>query len=450
MREKINSLQKTQIITINRSYIFIGPDINSNSFPSKKRKIFFINNYKIILYFIVIVLIIIVFGIIKHIFYFWKKVKLDVINQAINREIYHPTNITFENISYINKTEVSKNYIKNELSSIPSNYEKEKIEEQNILGEFMSLKHLSESKKYKNQILKKICNYFGKNLITIKNVFITKNIAFGNTIICLNNVIFYCEILGCKNIYLSTYYNWYIKNKITFNYITIDIKNPDNIDCNSTEFLCITFEMGFCLNQMFIESQIRTDILKNEIKNNLPKVNTDPNDLYIHLRSGDIFVNNPNPSYSQPPLCFYQIILHNFKFNNIYLICENTNNPILDKLLKEFPSIIYKENSLELDFSYLSNAYNIIGSVSSFLLAAIKFNDNLQNYWEYDIYRMSHKFLILHPQIYLENKKFNTYIMKPSLNYRNEMFVWKNNKAQIDLMLKEKCPNKFLIYNKNI
>ena len=453
MSEALKSLQKDQLDIINSSCNYTISNKNSETCSFKKRKIFCKNNiynsiiyYKNALLIIIIFLILIIFLITKLNINFWKREKLEPINKAIKKMIYKPTNIIFENSNYTNKNEIVENYIKNELSFISSKYEKEKIEEQKILREYISLKNISDSEKYKNQILKNICNYFGKNSTTIKNIFINKNIAFGNTIICLNNVIFYCEILGCKNIYLSSFYNWYIKNKITFNNITIDINNPNDINCNSSEFLCTTFVMGFWLNQMFIESQIRTDVLKNEIKRNLPKVNIDPNDLYIHIRSGDIFVNNPNPSYSQPPLCFYQKILYNFKFNNIYLISEDTKNPIISKLLEEFPSIIYKNNNLELDFSYLSNAYNLVGSVSSFLLTSIKFNDNLQKYWEYDIYQMSHKFLLLHPQIYKEDKKYITYLMKPSLRYRNEMFIWKNNISQIDLMLKEKCDNKFLIY----
>ena len=458
MGETLKSLQKDQIDAINSPCNYTISDKNTETCSLKKRKIFFKNNfYNFIIYYkntlliIIIFLILIIFLITKLDIYFWKReIKLKPINKKRKKMIYKPTNITFENLNYKNKNEIVEDYIKNYLSSISSNYKKEKIEEQNILKEYLSFKNISESEKYKNHILEKICNYFGKNSTTIKNVFIYKNIAFGNTIICLNNVIFYCEILDCKNIYLSSYYNWYIKNKITFNNITIDIKNPNDINCNSNEFLCITFEMGFCLNQIYIESQIRTDVLKNEIKRNLPKVNIDPNDLYIHIRSGDIFVKNPNPEYSQPPLCFYQKILYNFKFNNIYLISQNTNNPIISKLLEEFPSIIYKNNNLELDFSYLSNAYNLVGSISSFLLTAIKFNDNLQKYWEYDINRMSHKFLLLHQQIYAEDKKFVTYLMKPSLRYKNEMFIWKNNISQIGLMLKEKCDNKFFVYKKQI
>ena len=54
-----------------------------------------------------------------------------------------------------------------------------------------------------------------KNLSQIDTIFLTDTVNFGNAVICLNNLIFYCEVLGCKNITLnSEKTNWYIKNPI--------------------------------------------------------------------------------------------------------------------------------------------------------------------------------------------------------------------------------------------
>ena len=264
--------------------------------------------------------------------------------------------------------------------------------------------------------------------------------------LCLNNILYYCEILGCNNIYLNSSNNWHIKNNINANKTHISIIPSSKINCKGDQTLCIPFEGGLCLNPLVIKQKIRLNIIKNEIKRNLPKIFVKKNDLYIHIRCGNIFENELNPSYSQPPLCFYQKILKNFKFENIFIISGNDNSPVISKLLSEFPNIIHKNNSLELDFSYLCNAYNLVGSVSSFLITAIKFNDNLENYWEYDIYRKSEKFLHLHHDIYNFPRKFTIYKMYPSIKYKNEMFSWKNEKDQLQLMIKEKClKSKFII-----
>ena len=375
--------------------------------------------------------------------------------KGISSEIDRKENISNENNAKKNhvSTKINKkanNIIDNYLNSIPDKYSLDKKHEKEVLETYFSLINISDnttiSTELKNKILDKIIDYYKKNITTINKIFITNNIAFGNTLLCLNNIIFYCEILGCKEIYLNSSVNWYIKNEIITNKTQISLISSSKINCKGSKTLCIPFLGGLCLNPIIIKQKIRLNILKNEIKNNLPKVITNPDDLYIHIRCGNIFDNELNPSYAQPPYCFYQKILKNFKFRNIYLISINDNSPVIKKLLKNYPQIITRNNSLEKDFAYLSNAYNLVGSVSSFLITAIKFNDNLHNYWEYDIYRKSEKFLHLHHDIYEFPRKFKIYKMIPSTKYKNEMFSWKKEKEQLKLMVEEKCLNsKFII-----
>ena len=94
---------------------------------------------------------------------------------------------------------------------------------------------------------------------------------------------------------------------------------------------------------------------------------------------------------------------------------------------------------MQRDIVILSNAYNLVGSVSSFLTSSILMNNNLKNYFEYDNYRLTEKYLHLHPQIYKYKIKYNVYKMNSSKYYRNKMFPWKNTKFQKNLMLNEKC-----------
>ena len=79
----------------------------------------------------------------------------------------------------------------------------------------------------------------------------------------------------------------------------------------------------------------------------------------------------------------------------------------------------------------------------------MKFNDNLENYWEYDIYRMSEKFGHLHVDIYDFDKKFKIYKMKPSEVYKNEMFVWSKDESKLKLMIEDKCTYDFEIIEPN-
>ena len=65
---------------------------------------------------------------------------------------------------------------------------------------------------------------------------------------------------------------------------------------------------------------MRLSVLKEEIMSNVPKYKSDPNYLYIHIRNVDIFIKIINPNYSQPPLCFYQKIINENNFTNIFLL----------------------------------------------------------------------------------------------------------------------------------
>ena len=66
-------------------------------------------------------------------------------------------------------------------------------------------------------------NLAKKNFSMLKNIFIKKTINFGNQMIAMNNLIYYCEIIGIKNIYLNSKINWYIKNDINTDKVHISI-----------------------------------------------------------------------------------------------------------------------------------------------------------------------------------------------------------------------------------
>ena len=89
------------------------------------------------------------------------------------------------------------------------------------------------------------------------------------------------------------------------------------------------------------------------------------------------------------------MILHyNYKFNKVYLIAQDKKSPIIDKILNEYTNVIYKQNGLKEDISYLINAYNIVASISSFLVSIIQLNYNLENLFDYNIVNVK-KFLLI-------------------------------------------------------
>ena len=336
--------------------------------------------------------------------------------------------------------------IKDYLLPIPSRYEKHKNRELVKVINYLQLKNYTEitneTLKYETQLelfneLKSFSKNEHKNFSDVKILYLKESLKFGNSMILLNNLIAYCEVLDIRNIYLNIDMNWPIVEDIFSDRVNIYFVSPYQIECEDKAVLCADYKPFYYLT--VVKPEIRISLFKDEVKRNLPSINTDRNDLYIHIRSGDIFKRRPNTVYAQPPLCFYQKILNNFFFKNIYIVSENRKNPIIELLTKEYHEIIFIDNYIETDAAILSNAYNIVGSMSSFLTTLVMINDNLINYWDFDNYRLSEKYLHFHHDIYNFNRNYTLYEMKPSEDYRKEMFVWRNSKRQIDLMINEKC-----------
>ena len=284
-----------------------------------------------------------------------------------------------------------------------------------------------------------------KNLTSFETLY-GGNGNMGNALFIMNNLINICENIKCKNVIIPETLGDIIKNKIKINStkykeneITIlppSYKQKMNITLNIDGYLIFKYRYKDKKHKLFL------DTVKDEVLNNLPKYKANPDDLYINIRSGDVFVNIIHGSYSQPPLCFYQKIIQENKYQNIYLISNGKENPLVDILLKLYPNIKYMHGTPIEDMSVLVNVYNLVLPISSFPYAAIRFNDNLKNLFIYDIMVESELINWYAEDYYFQNMKFNIYKMKPSSNYENIMKgKWKKSKIQLDLMINEECIN---------
>ena len=357
--------------------------------------------------------------------------KNNVDSKIINKEIINTTNSFFKNETNLINVSLFENNHKSKKNNSNINETKIIIQESFIITD-EELKEIQKRKdkekedikiyqnfldfpKYKNDFLiqkerKDILQKYYHNSEINKeiNIKFDMNFHFGNQLTAFNKLIFYCEIIHCKRIIINPENKMYIRNNIYDNEynMTIQIGNNENIQVDRITHLNFNFFYDF----YNLKVENRFNVFKNEILNNIPKLNISENDLFIHFRSSDIFKHKDNPKhapdYAQPPLCFYRRILDEFKFKDIYIISQDEiYNPVIKELKYEYPNVIYKENSLEIDLAYLTQGFNIVASLSSFLISAIKLNDNLNNLWEYDRYPMCLK--IRHSHYTLFNiKKF--------------------------------------------
>ena len=371
---------------------------------------------------------------------------------ANNKNEINDDNIIQYKGEKIQRDELINNY----LSKINSD-KKSLLHEKELFNQLYFLPEYTEDpisqNKIKNQLLSSISRYKRQRINKIETLFLFGTYNFGNSVIRLNNIIFYCEILGCNKIILNdfgTSRTWLIKNQIYIEKSNITITLGHNVNCDSDTIFCPRSKTWNGFHPIIVKPQIRTQYIKEEIIRNLPKVITDTDDLYIHIRGGDIFQSKePLAGYAQPPLCFYEKVINNNKFKHIYIVSMDRLNVVLNALTDKYKDIIFKQNDYEYDLSLLINAFNIIASASSFLISAIKFNDNLKDLWEYDINQLSKKFLFLHHHVYKFDIKYKIYTMKPSDAYVDKMFVWSNKKSQLKLMIEDTCPYDFVLTKPN-
>ena len=156
-----------------------------------------------------------------------------------------------------------------------------------------------------------------------KIVYVDKSFNFGNSLVLLNNLIYYCEILNLKNINLNSNYKWPISQNISYGKMNISLISTKSINLKKDSI--IIFDRKLIYFQKVFKPEIRINILKTEIKRYLPEIKVNENDLYIHIRGGDIFAYKAkgNINYAQPPLCFYIKVITKFKFRNKYIYIIN-------------------------------------------------------------------------------------------------------------------------------
>ena len=303
--------------------------------------------------------------------------------------------------------------------------------------------NLTYKNEMKEQLIQKFSNRYEKDFRYVKNIAINKPFSFGNQISAINNIIYYCEILGIKNIYFNSKEDFYLKNDTVTDKIHIWIIPEDKYDCSSKETFCGQLFINFFYPVEF-KPKRRSLILKDEIKRNLPQVKINKDDLYIYIRAGDSFYSNVRNGYIPSPYCFYERIITKFKFNDIYIISIDDKHPAIGKLMSTFPKIKHQSKNVKTDIALLMNAYNLANSMSSFTQAAISFNDNLENLFDYEAYKASEALLHFHYDIDKLNRRFNVYRMKPSENYLRNIYNWCNTQEQRKLILEENCINDFV------
>jgi len=137
--------------------------------------------------------------------------------------------------------------------------------------------------------------------------------------------------------------------------------------------------------------------LRECIKLPAPTKVASANDLYIHMRSGDIF-HKPGWKWSNfyipPPLIFYNNAIRERSWRDIYIICEDGKNPCLSALLNKYPHIKWRQQSLVEDIKLILGARNIVYGGGTFVPSLLEFNRVVKL-----IYRVNYSLMPIYPAI---------------------------------------------------
>lgn len=338
--------------------------------------------------------------------------------------------------------EIQKAKIENE------NNIKEYYNYQKKMNKFLGLTYADFKEEIAAKFLEDLSKMTQKKITYVKTLHLATKVKFGNSLLALNNAMFFCEIIGCENIIVEPT-NWYITKPIEikekkFTIYPYDVKKK--IDCDEEGVVCVDTEKFYFYKYKFFLPTLNFKYLADEIYSNLPEKKTNSSDLYIHLRSDDIFTkNNMHTSYAQPPLCFYQNIIENNNFNKIIIFSNGKENPIIQKLINLYPEkVMFKYGNIKDDISELAHCENLVLSTSSFILGITRISKFVKNVWMYDMVKQRERDNWIIDKDIVEERKFNEYVMRPSKYYMENIYPWRAAKNQLELMINEKCENNFV------
>ena len=249
------------------------------------------------------------------------------------------------------------------------------------------------------------------------------NGRLGNNIIQLINVI---------QISLYYKYNIDIPNHSFFKYNKEGKgikKLPMNIVKDNSDFFYIDKILNLDKEAFNCNINESVQILKNifTIKNNML---LKKNKMLIHIRSGDIFCSNhPHKDYINPPYYYYKKIIDENDVENIILIAEDRKNPVINKLLNNYPNIIFKQQRLEEDIKLLLESEIVIMSFGTFVPSLLILSDNIKK-----IYKPSYQSFDYYYKFFNNIEIIDIHLDE----YRALQHPWKNTENQKRLLLNYK------------
>tara|TARA_X000000368_G_C23036534_1_gene714811 strand:- start:1032 stop:1841 length:810 start_codon:yes stop_codon:yes gene_type:complete len=211
-------------------------------------------------------------------------------------------------------------------------------------------------------------------------------------------------------------------------------------ECDETEIVCDKSKKGenfyhafYTLidTEVFKKNHLNVlNVLKNVFSSKVTNSFSSNNVLTIHIRSGDIFIKKPHPKYIPPPLTYYKTIIDTYKFDKIIILSEDTKNPVIKQLLKNYNNCYYEKKTLKEDIDIILKSKNVVASIGSFISQLLLLSNNVENIFIPD-YFFSLSVIYKYDIEFLNLLYKNCSLKKIDLpNYIDLMKEWKNTEEQ--------------------
>jgi len=247
---------------------------------------------------------------------------------------------------------------------------------------------------------------------------------FGNNILQIIRCLYYSIINNVSNILLLNH-DFLINNKITIEEnINKNKINNKNIYDSFFDLKKFNLDDPSPIIMKNLAIKYILPILKKNIYNSEKKTE---NNLFMHIRGGDIFNYHPHSAYVQPPVYYYEKIINENNYEKINLIYEDKNNPCVDYLSSNKDINLYSGNLYD-DINLLLSATNLVIGFGTFGFVMYLLNPKLKKLYV--------------PDYLLKELPTGDWgdIELIIINLPNYIKVgeWKNTKQQRDLMINYK------------
>lgn len=275
------------------------------------------------------------------------------------------------------------------------------------------------------------------DLVDISALYVTRPARFANSLMQLENVISIARKQKIPLIILNNF--WYLPKTLIELGDGISILNTDNRSKTLTVGAILAgyfFKKDPILPLLSSRGQARSEVLSVAIPHFDLKPSGHPfadDELVIHIRSGDVFQEFSESfptSYGQPPLAFYTMVVKSRQWKKVYLVYENTANPVIAALegYLQCAGIPFEIQSGDLrgDIEFLLRASVLVAGRGTFMPGIVTISPNARMVYSFEKTYMDWGKRLPHRRVVDRQGKYRDAVMGNN---------WRNSKEQCELML---------------